>query len=91
MVLAQVAAWMKADRGREVVVQGHADAAGDSTYNMDLSSRRARSVAEFLRSMGVARDRIIVVAEGERAALIQPAEGNRRVVIFASTVEVSSR
>src|SRR5688500_3823702 len=45
MVLAQVADWMKADAGREVVVQGHADASGDSTYNMDLSSRRARSVA----------------------------------------------
>lgn len=91
VLLSQVARWVKANPAREVVVEGHADRAGDQAYNLDLSQRRASNVALELQRMGVPRDRIIVVAEGETRASLAPAAVNRRVVIFANAVEVSSR
>jgi outer membrane protein OmpA-like peptidoglycan-associated protein len=36
-----------------VRVAGYADAAGDETYNLDLSRRRARSVAAVLAVSGM--------------------------------------
>jgi peptidoglycan-associated lipoprotein len=83
-MLAEVAAWVRADPRREIVVQGHADPSGDSAYNMDLSVRRARAVADELVRMGVPRDHVIVVAVGEQAASLEPGMVNRRVVIFST-------
>jgi outer membrane protein OmpA-like peptidoglycan-associated protein len=85
-LLGEVARWVKADPRREVLVQGHADHAGDTDYNLDLSSRRAHSVASYLQALGVSPIRITVVAVGETQAIIRPAPANRRVVIFANTM-----
>jgi len=41
-----------------VDVEGHADQRGDETFNLDLSRRRARSIAEFLVKRGVAEARL---------------------------------
>lgn len=90
VMLSQVATWLKANPAREVVVQGHADHDGNSAYNFDLSQRRASNVAQELQRMGVRRDRIVILAEGENQAILQPAAVNRRVVIFASAIEVSA-
>jgi peptidoglycan-associated lipoprotein len=90
VMLSQVAHWLRANPKREVVVQGHADHDGDSAYNFDLSQRRAGNVALELQRMGIARDRIVIVAEGENQAILEPAAVNRRVVIFASAIEVSA-
>ena len=67
-------------------VQGHTDARGTAAYNDDLSARRARAVAEFLQTHGVAADRLH--AEGKGASeLLDPARpespDNRRVRIVA--------
>ncbi|MBZ0234361.1 MAG: OmpA family protein [Deltaproteobacteria bacterium] len=91
VLLANVAAWAKAHPAREVIVHGHADAAGDRDYNLELSARRARAVADHLRSLGVPLDRVTVVARGENDAVIEPPQGNRRVVVFGNTVALSRR
>lgn len=49
------------------VVEGHTDASGQETYNDVLSERRARRVAEFLVSKGVAADRMISLGLGEKS------------------------
>ena len=49
-----------------VDVMGHTDSTGSDTYNLDLSRRRAESVANFLSSRGVARARIATVGYGEQ-------------------------
>jgi outer membrane protein OmpA-like peptidoglycan-associated protein len=82
--LGEIAAWVKADRRREIVVQGHADPSGNPDYNLELSTRRARAVADELQRMGVPRDRVVIIAVGEEGATLEPGMVNRRVVIFAS-------
>jgi outer membrane protein OmpA-like peptidoglycan-associated protein len=53
-------------RRRKVTLEGHADAIGDDAYNMDLSRRRATTVADELLAYGLRRDRLSVEAYGER-------------------------
>ncbi|KPL14260.1 MAG: hypothetical protein AMS26_11410, partial [Bacteroides sp. SM23_62] len=44
---------------------GHADAMGATEYNLQLSERRAQSVADYLSLSGISRERIRVRAAGE--------------------------
>ncbi|WP_374574933.1 OmpA family protein [Phenylobacterium sp.] len=44
---------------------GHADSTGSDAYNQALSERRASSVASYLVSHGVLRDRLYVAGRGE--------------------------
>ena len=47
-------------------VMGHTDSTGSDAYNLDLSRRRAESVANYLTSRGVARARIETIGYGEQ-------------------------
>ena len=42
----------------KIVVEGHTDAQGKEAFNLDLSTRRAQAVRDYLASHGVAPDRI---------------------------------
>jgi len=48
-----------------VEVAGHTDSTGGTTYNQQLSERRANSVTNYLRTRNVAYDRLITVGAGE--------------------------
>ncbi|MGJ9418805.1 OmpA family protein [Massilia sp. CMS3.1] len=50
---------------RTVLVEGFTDSTGSSSYNQDLSQRRANAVATAMGSMGVARERVAMKAYGE--------------------------
>ncbi len=52
-VLEEVARNYRRQRDFRIVLGGHADERGTSEYNMDLSRRRARMVARYLRSRGI--------------------------------------
>lgn len=82
------AAWLKAHPSALVAVTGHADLVGGSAYNQGIGLRRAAAAAKALSGMGVASERLLLVASrGEREPAV-PTEGrerrNRRVV---TTVE----
>lgn len=67
-----------------VEVAGHTDSTGTDAYNLDLSRRRASSVARYLAGRDILFDRIIEVGMGESrpVATNETAEGrqaNRRV------------
>lgn len=69
-----------------VDIVGHADSTGSDSYNQGLSERRASSVASYLISRNVIRERLYVAGMGERAPIASNAteEGraqNRRVEI----------
>ena len=64
--LDEVAASLQKYPNSLVDVMGHTDSTGSDSYNLDLSRRRAESVANYLVSRGVARARIATVGYGEQ-------------------------
>lgn len=67
-------------------IEGHTDAVGSDSYNLELSRRRAQAVADYLVSKGVERDRLEIIPLGETrpVAANDTPEGramNRRVEI----------
>ena len=87
--LRKLADVMAQNPNRTVLVEGFTDSTGSSSYNQELSQRRAEAVASALGSMGVARDRIAMKAYGE-AFPVAPNDTasnrqlNRRVEIVLS-------
>jgi len=78
-----------------VEVDGHTDSIGSAESNLVLSERRANTVAEYLISRGVKRDRTIVVGAGEKypVASNSTAEGralNRRVELTLLPIRENS-
>ena len=69
-----------------LIVEGHADGAGDDAYNRALSTRRAEAVRGFLLAHGVPAERIEIRAHGEGVPLVEETDDralslNRRVVV----------
>jgi peptidoglycan-associated lipoprotein len=78
--------------GSKVTIEGFADPAGSARYNLDLSTRRASAVRDYLRSSGLTSNELNAIGYGETrlvtpgAAHDQPgAELNRRVVFVVET------
>lgn len=87
--LRKLADVMAQNPNRTVLVEGFTDSTGSSSYNQELSQRRAEAVASALGSMGVPRNRIAMKAYGE-AFPVAPNDTasnrqlNRRVEIVLS-------
>ncbi|MDD4756277.1 MAG: OmpA family protein [Prolixibacteraceae bacterium] len=67
-------------------VDGHTDSTGSDNYNQRLSEKRAKSVGDYLRSLGVGADRITETGHGENAPVADNSTDdgrqlNRRVEI----------
>ena len=78
-----VAQWMKANPNEKIVVTGYADKdTGTSEYNMQLSQKRADNVAAALEGYGIAKDRIIIKAQGSDTQVYDTNNWNR-IVIFS--------
>lgn len=61
--------WIQENAKNTVTVEGHCDERGTNEYNMALGERRAKSVADFYRSLGVADSRLSRVSYGEELPL----------------------
>jgi len=69
-----------------VMLAGHADKSGSTTYNVGLSQRRNAAVRGYLETKGISGGAISTEAFGESAPLVQTADGvrepqNRRVEV----------
>ena len=53
----------------DIEIQGHTDSKGSDSYNLNLSERRAQSVATYLRGRGIASSRIGTKGFGETAPI----------------------
>lgn len=90
--LDNVAAALKANPNRDIIVEGHTDSMGSTSFNEDLSQRRAVSVREYLIEQGVPSEMIRARGRGEEEPIETnaSAEGranNRRVEIVLSPLE----
>ncbi|MFV0481214.1 MAG: OmpA family protein [Campylobacteraceae bacterium] len=79
-----VAAILNSEKSYSVKLEGHTDSIGSDTYNLKLSERRAKAVANRLIELGVAKESIITEWYGEKRPIAdnKTPEGraeNRRV------------
>jgi len=68
-VLDDVARVLNQYQQTTVDIVGHADSTGSDAYNQTLSEQRASSVAGYLISRNVMRERLFVAGMGERAPI----------------------
>ncbi len=85
-LLDQLAAQLRGQPSMRIEVGGHTDSIGSQEYNLELSTRRAHAVRDYLIRAGIAADRIRAEGYGEFQPLADndTAEGraqNRRVEI----------
>ncbi|MDH5380967.1 MAG: OmpA family protein, partial [Cyclobacteriaceae bacterium] len=59
-----------------IIITGHTDETGEVKYNQVLSENRAKSVAQYLISLGISANRIQTEGKGESRPLIT--EGNKK-------------
>jgi outer membrane protein OmpA-like peptidoglycan-associated protein len=74
-----------------LTVVGHTDSTGSTTYNQQLSERRALSVAQYLESQRVDAMRLATAGKGESQPVASNAsesgrQANRRVEIYVEAV-----
>jgi OmpA-OmpF porin, OOP family len=87
--LDRLAAALKEQAGRKVLIEGHTDAVGSDASNQSLSERRARSVQSALAQRGVAMNQITAVGKGEGSPIAGNdsaggRQSNRRVELIFS-------
>lgn len=68
-VLDANAAWLKANPGTLLLIEGHTDERGTNEYNVALGDRRARAARNYLIAQGVAAGRITMISYGESRGL----------------------
>lgn len=83
-ILNGVADKLRANENVRVRIEGHTDAVGSDSYNMDLSQRRADSVKSYLASQGIPERRMQATGYGEEQPIAsndtdQGRAQNRRV------------
>ncbi|RTE87771.1 MULTISPECIES: peptidoglycan-associated lipoprotein Pal [Gammaproteobacteria] len=69
-----------------VVIEGHTDERGTPEYNIALGERRAKSVVEYMESLGVSRQQMTMVSYGEEKPVVRQSNErawsqNRRAVL----------
>lgn len=67
--LASNAEWMNANPNIKVQIEGHCDERGSIEYNLALGERRAKSVKNYLVSLGVSASQLMTISYGEERLL----------------------
>jgi outer membrane protein OmpA-like peptidoglycan-associated protein len=75
-------AWLNNHPQATLWVAGYADAAGAAEYNLLLSYRRSRVVAELLEAAGIPGRRLALRAFGEDRSAMSPPDEQRRVSVY---------
>lgn len=86
-VLAAHGAYLAANKGVSIFVEGHADERGTREYNVALSEKRAKTVQNLLALQGASSNQTEAVALGEEKPVVQGHDDaswrlNRRVELI---------
>lgn len=65
------AGFIKSDKGRKVVIEGHTDERGGREYNLALGQKRAEAVRRALGLLGVADSQLEAVSFGKEKPAVQ--------------------
>jgi peptidoglycan-associated lipoprotein len=66
-LLQKNADWMKRWTSTRITVEGHCDERGSAEYNLGLGDRRGAAVRDYLISLGIPGDRVVVVSKGKES------------------------
>lgn len=61
------ATWLKRWTTTKISIEGHCDERGTAEYNLGLGERRAQAVRDYLVSLGIPGDRVVIVSKGKEA------------------------
>src|SRR5262245_12962843 len=67
VVLQRDAAWLKKWSQTRLTLEGHCDERGSAEYNLGLGDRRAAVARDYLVSLGVSPDRLVLRSVGKEA------------------------
>ena len=81
---AEATTYLKANKGKKLILAGHTDDSGAADVNLELSKARAGTVKSRLKKAGIDSDQITVDAKGESQpkepnATLEGRKANRRV------------
>lgn len=62
------AKWLM-DHSKGTQVEGHCDERGTNEYNLALGERRARAAYDYLKTLGVSKDKLSTISYGEELPL----------------------
>jgi peptidoglycan-associated lipoprotein len=63
--LGELAAFLKANAGMQVRIEGNCDERGTNEYNLALGERRAKAAYDYLVSQGIEASRLATISYGE--------------------------
>jgi outer membrane protein OmpA-like peptidoglycan-associated protein len=79
--LANLAKTLNKYEDTNILIEGHTDKTGADDYNMELSRKRALSVANYMESLGVKGSRVTTMGYGETQPASTVDAENRRVEV----------
>lgn len=87
-VVSEAANYANAGNATRVVVVGHADTSGSAAYNVRLSERRAKAVADALVGMGVNGSILSVDWKGESMPAVATGDGVKEPLNRRATIDI---
>ncbi len=76
-------------KATQLVVVGHTDTSGSVKYNLALSERRAKVVADSLVGLGVAKEKLSVDWKGKSDLAVPTPNGVKEPLNRRSTIDVN--
>ena len=88
-VVQAAADYAKAGNAARIVVVGHTDTSGSAAYNIRLSERRAKTVADALAGLGVDPSKLAVDWKGESEPAVATGDGVKEPLNRRSTIDIT--
>jgi outer membrane protein OmpA-like peptidoglycan-associated protein len=88
-VVQEAAAYAAQGNAASIVVTGHADTSGSAAYNVRLSERRAKAVADALVGAGVNQTALSVDWKGETMPAVATGDGVKEPLNRRSTIDIN--
>ncbi len=88
-VVSEAAQYANAGNATQIVVVGHADTSGSAKYNVGLSQRRSKAVADALVGLGVNSATLSVDWKGESAPAVATGDGVKEPLNRRSTISIN--
>ena len=88
-MISEAANYANAGHATRVIVVGHTDTSGSPAYNVRLSERRAKAVADALVGQGVGAGALQVDWKGETQLAVPTPDGTKEPLNRRSTIDIN--